>query len=324
MEAYQTETGRREDLEKALIDVNPYLGAIGGRILPVNDVMAKTGTYYYQDLEADAAAQTGRVASAAPSEVVIGENSSTWSAAEVIKRYVWSRDSVKSMGGLDRCDNIAAKAALRSVMRKHETDVAAAVLANASASVDDIEASFIQTAQKGLKAIHRYPGRKALVMSYTVFHRVMRYTEIVNRFGLSAAAVGGADAINIVAREPEALKMLLKSIIGVDEVLIGDDDIWYDGSAAYQDRAALVALPDPEQFSEMADAAFGKTFRYLPDGQSYPFYIESHYDEDDKTNKYDASIWYSLEVMNAGALYILDGLDDSNTITTTTTTTTGA
>ena len=322
MENYQTESGRREDLELALLELNPYLGAIGTSILPMNDVMGKTGTYYYQDLEADAAAQTGRSASAAPSEVVIGENSSTWSAAEVIKRYLWSRDSVKTMGGLARTDVIAAKAALRSVLRKHETDVAAAVLANASAVVDDIEASFIQTAQNALKTIHRYPGKKALVMSYTVFHRVMRYTEITNRFGLSSVGLGGDMGMQIVAREPEALKLLLKSIIGVDEVLIGDDDIWYDGSAVYTDRAAVIALPDEEQFSEMGEAQFGKTFRYLPDGQSYPYYIESHYDQNDLTNKYDASIWYSLEVMNTGALVILDGIDEGNATTTTTTTTT--
>ena len=320
MENYQTESGRREDLEMSLLEVNPYLGAIGTSILPINNVMSKTGTYYYQDLEADAAAQTGRVASAAPTEVVIGENSSTWSAAEVIKRYVWSRDSVKTMGGLARCDGIAAKAALRSVLRKHETDVAAAVLANASASVDDIEDSFISTAQNALKTIHRYPGKKALVMSYTIFHRVMRYTEITNRFGLSSTGIGGDMGMQIVAREPEALKLLLKAIIGVDEVLIGDDDIWYTASAAYQDRAAVIALPDGEEFSEMSDAQFGKTFRYLPDGQDYPWYIESHYDPNDLTNKYDASIWYSLEVMNTGALVILDGIDEGNATTTTTTT----
>ena len=321
MEQYQTESGRREDLEESLIDLNPYLGAIGNIILPNNDVMSKTGTYYYQDLEADAAAQTGRSASAAPTEVVIGENSSTWSAAEVIKRYLWSRDSVKTMGGLARTDLIAAKAALRSVMRKHETDVAAAVLANASASVDDIEDSFIRTAQNALKTIHRYPGKKALVMSYTIFHRVMRYTEITSRFGMASGVPGADMGMQIIAREPEALKLLLKAIIGVDEILIGDDDIWCDGSATYADRAAVIALPDPEEFSEMADAQFGKTFRYLPDGQSYPFYIESHYDQNDLTNKYDASIWYSLEVMNPGSLVILDGIDEGNATTTTTTTT---
>jgi hypothetical protein len=322
MEAYQTERGRREDLELALVEINPYLGAIGTLILPMKDVAGKSGTYYYQDIEADSTAETSRGASAAPNEVVIGENSSTWSCSERIKRYVVRRDSVKTQfGTVARADMVGAKAALRSVLRFHEAEVAAAVLANATATVDDIEASFIQTAQAGLDAIKRYSGKKALVMSQTVFHRVMRYEEIVDRFGLSSAAVSGADALSIVAREPEALKLLLRAIIGVDEVLVGDDDIWYDGSAAYQERAALVALPDPDDVSELEGAVFGKTFRYLPDGQAYPFFIESHYDDDDKTNKYDASVWTSLEVMNTGALYILDGLDESNTVVTTTTTT---
>jgi len=319
MEQYQTETGRREDLEATLLDLNPYLGAIGSQILPTKDVAAKTGTYYYQDLEADSAAQTARGNSAAPSETVIGENSATWSVKEYIKRYLIPRDSVKTQfGNIARADAIGAKAALRSVMRAHEAAVAAAVLANATATVDDIEASFITAAQAGLKAIKRYKGDKALVMSQTIFNRVMRYTEITGRFGLASASISGTDALAIVAREPEALKLLLRAIIGVDQVLIGDDDLWYDGSATYQDRAALVALPDPDQVSELEGAIFGKTIRYLPDAMAYPFYIESHYDNNDLTNKYDCSIWQNLEVMNTGALYILDGIDESNTVTTTT------
>ena len=321
MEAYETERGRREDLELAMLEVNPYLSAIGTTVLPTATVATKAGTYYYQTLQADAAAQTGRTASAAPTEVVIGENSSTWSAAEIIKRYVVSRDSVKTQfGTIARADRKGAKAALRSVMRKHETDVAAAVL-NCDTTVDDIEASFVTTAQTGLKAIKRYAGQKALVMSHTIFNRVMRYTEITNRFGLASASISGADALSIVAREPDALKLLLRAIIGVDVVLIGDDDIWYDGDASYATRAALVALPDPEELSELDDPVFGKTMRYLPDGQEYPYYIESHYDDDDKTNKYDAQEWYSLEVMNTGACYILAGLDESNTVITSTTST---
>jgi hypothetical protein len=321
MEQYQTQEGRREDLEAAMMELNPYLGAIGTEIMPINDKAAKTGTYYYQTLEADSAAQTSRGSTTAPTRTTVTEKSSTWSAAERIKRYGLPRDSVKTQfGTIAKADSFCAKAALRSVMRAHETSVAANVLANGSAVVDDIEDSFIRTAQTGLDAIHRYPGSKALVMSYTIFHRVMRYTEIVNRFGLSSAAISGVDALDIVSRQPRALKLLLSAIIGVDTVLVGDDDIWYDGSATYQERAALVALPDPEPLSEMEKAIFGKTYRYLPDGQEYPWYIESTFNTDNKVNDYDASVWDSLETFNAGALYILSGIDEANATTTTTTT----
>jgi hypothetical protein len=333
MEAYQTFTGRRQDLEEPLIGINPYLGAIGAQILPVNEVSGKTGTLYYAAVTADSSAESGLAGGTAPTAVSVTENSTTFTTVRKNKRYKIPRDSVKVMGGIASADKIGSRAALRSVMQAHETAVAAAVLANASATVYDIEASLIAAAQVGLKAIKRYPGKKAFVCSQTIFNRIMRFSEVTGRFGLSSAAVSGADALSIVAREPAALKLLLRAIIGVDEVLIGDDDIWYDGSQVYQDRAALVALPDPMAFSEIEQPSFGKTYTYLPDGQSYPFYIESVYDAaSTQSNLYDAELWLDAKVLNAGALYILDGIDESNTIvtsaatttTTTTTTTTGS
>lgn len=320
MESYQTAKGRREDLEVALLDLNPYLGAIGTTILPQTDVDQKIGTYYFQTLQADAAAQTGRGVTSAPTRVNITENSATFSCAEIIKGYTIPRDSVKTQfRGIERADMKGAKAALRSVLRKHETDVAALVLAQAGA-VDNIESSFITTAQSALKTIKRYPGEKALVMSHTIFNRIMNYTEITDRFGLASAQVQGATAEAVLAREPDALKLLLRAIIGVDQVLIGDDDIWFDGSADYQDRCAVVSLPSSDDLSEIEEAVFGKTYRYLPEGQDYPFFIESFYDDDDKLNKYDAQEWYSLEVMNAGANVILAGIDEGNAVVTSTTT----
>ena len=325
MQAYETENGRREDLEAPLLELNPYLGMIGQEVLPFSDRRTKAGTYYYQILQADAAAQTGRDSVTAPTRVTITEHSSTWSAAERIKGYQCPRDSVKTQfGSIEAADMFGAKAALRSVARSHEAAVAAATLANGTATVADILDSFIEAAQTGLKTIKRYPGKKALVLSQTVFNRIMRYTEITGRFGLASANIQGVGAEQIVAREPEALKLLLRAIIGLDEILIGDDDIWYDGSVVYQDRAVLVALPRNDMNSELEEAQFGKTLRYLPDGQSYPYYIESYFDRDNKVNKWDSSVWDSLEIFNTGALYILDGIDEGNVVTTTTTTTTAA
>jgi hypothetical protein len=321
MENWYTETGRREDLEAAFETLNPYHGFIGPQIMPFQSVDLQTGTYYYQTLQADVAAQTNRVNTAAPTRVTIGNNSSTWSATERIKGHFLPIANMPAFGSVAAADAFGAEASIRSVARSVEAAIVAQVLNNGSATVDDIENSFIQTAQTGLQAIKRYPGRKALVFSETVFHRVMRYTEITDRFGLSSAQVNGVTAEQIIAREPEALRMLLRAIIGVDEVLVGDDDQWYDGDAAYQDRAALVVLPEVSDRSYMRQAEFGRVFQYLPQGQEYPYFVESIADRDVKGNKYDCTEYDSLEVMNAGALYILDGIDESNTVTTTTTTT---
>jgi hypothetical protein len=285
----------------------------------------KGGTMYYQVQQADSAAQTNRTITDAPTRVNITENSTTYTAAEIIKGYTIPRSTVKTQfKTIERADRVGAKASLRSVARKHDADVAAAVLANSSATVADILDSFIGAAQTGLEAVRRYRGQAgiALVTSHTVFNRIMRLTEITGRFGLSSVSLAGVTAEDVIARKPAALKLLLGAIVGVDEVLVGDDDQWYDASATYQDRAAIVALPDPAEMSEIEDAVFGKTVRFAPEGQDYPFRLESFYEDDNKLNKYDALVWYQLKVLNAGALYILDGIDEGNAVTTTTSTTT--
>ena len=153
--------------------------------------------------------------------------------------------------------------------------------------------------------------------SYTIFHRIMRYTEITGRFGLSSAAISGADAMAIVSRQPSALKMLLASIIGVDEILVGDDDQWYTSDVNKQTRAALVALPDPDENSHRLMPVFGKVVHFWPQGESGPWDVESYFDSDDKDNKYDAERHWVLKTLNAGALYILAGLDEANATTAT-------
>ena len=317
MEQYQTTAGRREDLEA--LETNPVLGFIGDRIYPTVNTREKTGTIYYRTLTADGAAQTGRTAGAAPTRTLLTDSSTTFTTAEVIKRYGVVRDEVKQMGGIAQADALGGTASKRSVQRAIEEAIADAVLLNGSATVADILDSFIERAQIGLEAIRRYPGEKALVCSHTVFNRIMRYTEITSRFNLSSLAISGASAEAVVGRRPEALRMVLAGILGVDQVLVGDDDQWYDSDAAKQDRAALVVLPDPAEFSHKMDPVLGKNMLYLPDGEQ-PFVVESHYDHDVYVNNYDASAWYQLQTLNAGALYILDGIDEDNAITTTTTT----
>ncbi len=316
MEQYQTETGRREDLEQ--LETNPYLGFIGGQVMPPVEVQTKQGKVYYQTLTSDSTAETGRSQGTAPSRTFLTKSSQDWSASEVIKRYAMERDEVKQYGGVEVADRVGGMASKRSVERALEEAIAKDVLTNSSATVDDIQDSFLKTAQTGLKAIHRYPGEKALVCSYSVFHRLMRYDEIKNRFDLSSVALSGQNARDIVQRQPAALEMALAAIIGVDRVLVGDDDQWYDADSDMEQRVALMALPNTESFSHTMDPVFGKQFVYLPDGQNR-YFVESFYDDDDKTNNYDAAAYYSNEVFNTGALYLLDGIDEGNATTTTTT-----
>ncbi len=321
MEAYKTETGRREDLEA--IEANPVIGYIGNQILPVVNSNEKTGKIYYKTLVSDSSAQTNRTPGTAPTRNFLTDSSDDFTCTDVFKRYSVDRDEVKQMGGIEACDKLGGVAAKRSVQRAVEHAIASAVLLHQTAPRHDILASLVNQAGVGLETIRRYPGRTAFVCSSVVFHRIMRYTEIVNRFSLSSAVLAGVEARDVIQRKPAALRMALSSILGVDEVLVGDDDHWYDQDAAMQQVAALVKLPDPEQFSHKMDPVLGKTILYLPDGKQ-PYWLESFYDEDAKCNNYDATSWFDLLFFNPGALYILEGIDDGNAVSTTTTTTTEA
>ena len=318
MEQYKTETGRREDLEA--LETNPVIGFIGNRIIPVVNTMEKSGTIYYKTLSADVGAQTGRNTGEAPTRTLLTDASTTFTCAEAIKRYGIDRNEVKQMGGIEAADKLGGMAAKRSVQRIMEEAIADMVLLNSAATVDDIESSLLTAIENGVEAIRRYPGKTAFVCSSTVFHRIMKFTEITNRFSLASAVLSGADASAVIRGNTEALRMAIGGILGVDEVLVGDDDQWYDSDAKKQTRAALVKLPAEDAFSHKLDPVFAKNMVYLPDGKQ-PFTVESFYDDNDKINNYDASSWYQLKTLNAGAIYILAGLDAGNSVTTSTTTT---
>lgn len=318
MEQFQTQDGHRPDLELALADINPYLGAIGTQIAPIAELPQKAGRIYYQVLQADAAAATNRVITAAPARTNIGETSATFSTTERIKGYTIPRGSVKTQfGTIERADVAGARAALRSVLRSHESSVADALIGGASAEIAVVAGEFVKSAKAGLKAVRRYRGPKALVVGLTRFWNIMDSAEIVARFNSSSAALAGQTAEDVIARNANALRMILASVIGLDQVLIGDDDIWGDVGEGYDDLAAIVALPDPSQDSEKVEPVFAKTLRYLPEGQAYPFRIESDYDFDTKLNAYDAILEDEVKVFNAGAAVVLTGLRSAVTTTTT-------
>jgi len=304
-EQNKTKRGERPDLA-AVVDPNPYLGYIGNKVLPKVQVNQKTGSVYYQTLQNDSAAQTGRNAGTAPTAVNIAESATTFSTAERVKRYQVSYDESAQMG-VENADIQGALASKRSVENALEEAIAAALFEGAS-STAAVGTSFITAAQGALNTIKRYPGRKALVTSYSTFNKIMRTTEVVNRFGLSSAAVTGIDALAIVGRNPEALKMLLASIIGVDEVLVGDDSIWGKNSARL-DRVAVVALPDPSNFSHKMGPVLGKTVIFLPDGKNEVL-IQSFPEDLNLANYYDALSWFDVKVLNTGAAVILTGLSD--------------
>jgi hypothetical protein len=305
MEAYQTQEGRREDLEA--IEVNPVLGYIGTKAYPVLTVTQKTGTVYHTTLTADSAAQAALARGTELTRVRLTETPNAFSCASLEKRYAVSRDEVKQMGDIAKADRLGGMASKRSVQRAQETALAAQLQTVGSHQTGaHVAGAFITEANTALNAMRRYPGQRALILGKSAFHGIMRFTEVLNQFSLASLALGGSSAEAILSGRPEALKMLLAGIIGVDEVLIGDDDHWgvNVGASGIGCNAVFLALPGQDEFSHKMDPVLGKLVQYLPDGKQ-PYILESWYDRELKENVYDAEMWYSIEEYNPEAAYVL-------------------
>ncbi len=305
MEAYKTENSRRQDLEA--LECNPVLGYIGTRAYPVLTTTQKTGTVYHTTLTADAAAQEALARGTALTPVRLTETANTYSCASAEKRYAIPRDEVKQMGGIEKADRLGGMAAKRSVQRVLETALAAQLQAVGSHQTGaHVAGSFLTEAQTALNAIRRYPGRRAVMLGKSAFHGIMGFTEVQNQFSLAALALGGTSAEAVLAGRPDALKMLLAGIVGVDEVLVGDDDHWgvSVGASGIGCNVAFLALPGEDEFSHKLDPVLGRLVQYLPDG-TQPFIVESYYSDNLKENCYDAELWYSIEEYNPEAAYVL-------------------
>lgn len=305
MDAYITEDGRRQDLEA--LEVNPVLGYIGTKAYPVLQTTQKTGTIYHTTLTDDADAELALARGTELTAVRLTETSNAYACTSAEKRYAIPRDEVKQMGGIEKADSLGGKASKRSVNRALETAIAAQLQTVGSHQYGSHDAGkFISEAQTALNAIRRYPGQRAIMLGKSAFHGIMAFTEVQNQFSLAALALGGTSAEAVLAGRPEALKMLLAGIVGVDQVLVGDDDHWGVGvgSSGIGCNVAFLALPDEDEFSHKLDPVLGKLVQYLPDGKQ-PFLIESFYDKNLKENCYDAELWYSIEEFNPEAAYIL-------------------
>ncbi len=306
MADFKTITGRRPDLEG--IPVNAPTEYIGNLIYPAKNVMEKTGTLRYVTVTADGAAQTGRSLGTAPTRTLLANSATTFSVAEKIKRYGIDKSEVKNYGGIEMADKQGGMAAKRSVMRAMEDAVAAKLFSaaryNAAA---DIHAAIIEGITDAAVSVKRYSGRTAFVCSVSVYQWLVKQTELTGKMGWSFA---NGDINSILSLNKNVFKAMLQGIFAFDEVLIGDDDHW--ALSGKQDAAAIVKLPDPAEFSEKLDPVLGKNVLYLPDGIQ-PFEIESHYDESDKVNNYDATAWHEINELNAGAAVLVKGLGTAST-----------
>lgn len=303
--AIETIRGKRADL--SALPVNAPTEYIGGLVYPVLTSTQKSGTAYFSTLTADSAAQTNRSAGSAPTQTVIAPSSDTFTATECIKRYFVSRDEVVQMGGVEISDKLGGTAAKRSVLRAIETAQAAALFSTARYNAAaDIHSSIIDGIGAAAESIKRYGGRTAFVCSTTVYRWLVAQTEIKDKMGFSFA---GGNLNDVLSLNQNIFKAMLQGIFAFDAVLVADDNHWKIEHK--EDAAAIVKLPDPAEFSHKLDPVLGKTVVYT--GENGIYDLESFYSDDLKGNVYDATSYYNVLEMNAGAAVLVKKLGTATT-----------
>ena len=297
VDTVKTTEGTRPEL--AALPVNAPIGYVGSKLLPVMKIGAKAGTYYYAELDADAAAQTARAAGAAPTAVTIAEASSTFSASERIKRYKIPWEAVPLLGGREKSDARGGRASKRSVMNALETAQIAAVVDGAGT---DISTAIVDGIIDAADQVHRYAGKTVFCCNVGQYRWLIQQDEIQN---LLIRTFGGAGAIQSLSLTRDMFKNMIQALFGYDDVLIADDQFW---PYTYRTTAVTVKIPDgTDEMSFVDQPEYGRTMIYWPDDASDqgPYEINSFADDDLRSNIFDCSEWDSIEEMNSGAKALL-------------------
>ena len=278
---------------------NPYLSNL---IFPPLSKAQKTGDQYFVTVDADVAAQTGRTLGVAPTTTTLGSQEVPFTTAEAIKRVNIPDDELNLMGGLQAGQEKAARIGKRSIMRAKENALVTLLTSGAGATVDILD-SVLQAIDVGLDAVQRVSGSSTLVLGWTTYRRLTRYSEVTS--ALLRTGIQGQNARDV----RNVSIATLADVLGFDEILVGDDDHWTAGTAWILKRPN--ANMEPDEVPQI-----GRMIQYLPDGDQ-PFLMESYFDETRIAETVDCRSWYINQIYNASGIYALTGIDEGNVITTT-------
>jgi hypothetical protein len=311
--------------------LNPPTEYIGQKIFPRATVAEKSGSFWYQTLAADSAAQTSRTAGNAPTGARLTTTEGSYYTAGYEKRYLVSREETKSFGGTDNADLAGVAGGARSVFRAHE-DVCAGLVIDATgyaARYATTSGKVLEGISKAAQSVKRYPGRTVLACSEDWYLDFLSQSDVKAAIQATFGNARFTEIWQIIQQDPRATVKFMLAIIMFDEILIGDNDHWQVDN--YQDAAAILRIPREDEVSSDMDtmmlykerALYGLSHWWLPDpAEEMLFYAESFYDDNDKDNKYDVTGWFNVQQLNAGAKKLVTLPSPTFATTTTTTTTT--
>jgi hypothetical protein len=301
---------RRPDLE-ALPFKSP--GFIAGQLFPFFTTAQKTGTLYFDDIVSDGTAETTRSLAAAATASRIDSASTSFTCAEIIKRYKIDDSEILLRGGLDAAQAKMARHGKRAIMDYLEAKAVAATFGDiASISNRDILTSFLQALDVAKEAVQDYgDGKVAVFGAQSVISRLKRYDEVVDRMKHTGVLVRDIRDVRSISNEQ------LAAALDVDMILPGPSTPWLGSDSAYDGYVGVCLLPDENVDPDEA-VQLGRTIVYEEDGL---YRVETYYSDDLISEVCDTRVWANMLALNKECCYILRGVDEGNANTTTTTTT---
>ncbi len=272
----------------------------------------RQGRLYYQDIQTDVVAQTGRTPGDAPTTTVISDESTAFNLEndEFIDRQQIPDADIAGLGGLDAAQQVAARVGKRAVGNSIENLTATNILLNGAVTYTAIGSSLIRAVQLGYNALEDLPGdgQIALVITSRLFSLIRQYEEIVDRFKFTGVIPSESRAVRNISAEQLAMA------IGVDRVIVGRNARWYDPNATMRDRAALVKLPAPG-VDPIEDTQVGRTVWFSPTGEPQGdeslFECHSYFSADQLSEMVDTRAYAEQHVLNVELIYGLGGISET-------------
>ena len=295
---------RRADLEAQEVSYPDY---ILDKVLPFWDKQQIAGNFYFQLFKDDVAAQYDRDHADldAIDSTTMKANSDTFACKELRSRVKMAYTQFRGYGSEDGGWAAMGRMAKRSWYNSAEVKVAKALL-----DVDapkGVGSNLVSTLEKGVTALRDMGvGRIGLVCSNHNLVALKGDATIKERMVYTGVIERGLEPRYIAPSQ-------IASMIGVDEIVIGKDDLWYAGlDAADRNNVALVILPeaniDPAETTQL-----GRTIYFQwADSEADKFVMESWHDADRDAEVVDAKGLIDIKIMNPKFIKVYNIADDTS------------
>ena len=282
---------RRPDLEAIPVQF-PEL--IGQHLYPWYERPNAVNYLYYQPLNDDVAAQTGRdtAAVATINANTIANAKLSFSCGEIIGRDRMSYDQVDSYGGVEGADIALARKAVRSFSDKVEIMIAKLALEDNSAV--DVTTDIVAAIENEVSELQDLAdGDVCLAISSYNFTQLKKNADIKDRMKNTGVLLGaGGDPRKVTAEQ-------IAAILGVSRVYVGANKQWRRGvSAAYRGNACLFVEPR-ENIEPVEEVQLGRTIFQAWDGAVNRYIIGTFFDPKERAHYADCVGKIDVKTLNA-------------------------